>query len=186
MSKDIWQKFLEDNENAFSDLYRIYSKELFAYGVKIGFDEDACKDAIQDVFYSIYVNKTKLTHIENIEFYLMQCVRNRLFDMHNHQVKINQINYDDIIIQREDNVVEKIINKEKQLQIENAISQSLKKLSPTQRKIVYYHYQLNLELQEITTILKMSPAAVRKSLYRALQKLRASSSQFFHIFLSFF
>ncbi|NLJ01824.1 MAG: RNA polymerase subunit sigma-70, partial [Bacteroidales bacterium] len=83
MKRDAWQKFLNGDEASFGELYRRYFNELFAYGLKIGFNEEVCKDAIQDVFYKLFTSKSQLTHIQNIEFYLLQSVRNRLYDIHN-------------------------------------------------------------------------------------------------------
>lgn len=172
MSADSWQEFLQGNEDAFSELYCSYFNELYAYGLKIGFDEEICKDAIQDVFYKIYISHQQLTHIENIEYYLLHCLKNRLFDIHNLETKISYINYNDTILESESNVIERIIEKETELQKENKIKQSLKALPPKQRKIIYYHYQLNLSFNEIATLLEMNPEAVKKSTYRALQKMR--------------
>lgn len=185
MGADSWQKFLQGNEDAFSELYRFYFKELFAYGLKIGFDEEVCKDAIQDVFYKIYISRKQLTHIRDIELYLLHCMKNRLFDIYNVETKIDHINYDDIILENENSVVEKIIEKETQSQLEGKIKQSLRILPPKQRKIIYYHYQLNLSFNEIAMLLEMEPAAVRKSAYRALQKMK-ESRQLINPLLTFF
>lgn len=184
MSKEAWLKFLKGDETSFSELYHAYFNELFAYALKIGFDEETCKDAIQDVFFKIYTSRNQLTHIRNIEFYLLQCMKNRLFDIHNGEAKISHINYDDIILENENNVIEKIIEQETQSQLENKIKQSLKILSPRQRKIIYYHYHLNLSFGEIATLLEMEPGAVRKSASRALQKMR-ESQQLKNPFLTF-
>ncbi|SFK47964.1 RNA polymerase sigma factor, sigma-70 family [Porphyromonadaceae bacterium KH3CP3RA] len=174
MDVNSWKEFLQGDEKAFSSLYRSYFNELFAYGLKIGFDEEVCKDAIQDVFYRIYISRNQLTHIRNIESYLLHCLKNRLFDIHNLETKINHINYNDIILESENSVVEKIIEEETELQWESKIKQSLKTLPPKQRKIIYYHYQLNLSFDEIAALLDMTPEAVKKSTYRALQKMRGS------------
>lgn len=174
MGADSWQEFLQGDEDAFSELYCFYFNELFAYGLKIGFDEEVCKDAIQDVFYKIYISRQQLTHIRNIEFYLLHCLKNRLFDLHNVETKINHINYNEIIVERENSVVESIIEKETELQLEGKIKQSLKTLPPKQRKIIYYHYKLNLSFDEIALLLNMKPEAVKKSTYRAIQKMRES------------
>jgi RNA polymerase sigma factor (sigma-70 family) len=172
MSSGTWQQFLQGDENAFSELYRGYFNELLAYGLKTGFNEEVCKDAIQDVFYKIYVSRNQLTHVRNIEFYLLHCTKNRLFDIHNLENKIDCINYTDALQESEQNVVEKIIKKETELLLENKIRQTMKTLPPKQRKMIYYHYQLNLSCNEIAVILEMQPATVRKSIYRALQKMR--------------
>lgn len=176
MESNHWQKFLQGNEQAFSELYCFYFNELLVYGLKIGFDEEVCKDAIQDVFYKIYTSHEKLAHIRNIEFYLLHCLKNRLFDIHNVKTKINPIDYMDSILESENNVVEKIIEKETELQLENKIKQSLKILPPKQRKIIYYYYHLNLNYTDIATLLDMTPEAIKKSLYRALKKIKETSS----------
>ena len=172
MKANSWQEFLQGDENAFSELYRGYFNELFAYGLKIGFDKEVCKDAIQDVFYKIYISRKQLTHIQNIESYLLRSLKNRLFDIHNLEAKIDYINYEEIITEDENSVVEKIIEKETALQREDKIKQSLKTLPPKQRRIIYYHYQLNLSFDEIAVLLDMNPEAIKKSNYRALQKMR--------------
>jgi len=179
MEPNHWQKFLQGDEKAFSELYCNYYNELFAYGLKIGFGEDVCKDAIQDVFYKLYISHHQLSHIRNIEFYLLQCLKNRLFDIYNVKTKINPIDYMDSILESENNVIEKIIEKETELQLKNKIKQSLKILPPKQRKIIYYYYHLNLDYTDIATLLDMTPGAIKKSLYRALKKIKETSSSIF-------
>ncbi|WP_294083211.1 RNA polymerase sigma factor [Proteiniphilum sp. UBA5384] len=172
MRADSWQEFLQGDENAFSELYCLYFNELLAYGLKIGFDKEICKDAIQDVFYKIYTCHTQLTHIRNIESYLLHCLKNRLLDLYNVETKINHINYNEIIVESEDSVVERIIEKETELHLEDKIKHSLNALPPKQRKIIYYHYQLNLSFDEIAILLEMKPDTIRKSIHRAIQKMR--------------
>lgn len=182
MNADFWQEFLQGDEKAFSELYYKYFNELIAYGLKIGFGEEACKDAIQDVFHKIYISRKQLSHIRNIEFYLLQSVKNRLFDIHKSEAKNNPLNYDDIISENEGSIVEKIIEKEIQSQLKIKFEQSLRILPPKQRKIIYYQYQLNLSFAEIAILLEMKPEAVRKSAYRAIQKIK-ESRQFTNPFL---
>lgn len=174
MNTDSWIKFLGGDENAFSDLYRSYFNELFAYGLKIGFDEETCKDAIQDVFYKIYTSRKQLTHVRNIEHYLLHCLKNRLFDIHNAALRINDISHEHITVESDDTIIEQIIEKEMELQKELRLKKSLASLPAKQRKIIYFHYQLNLSFDEIATLLDMNPDTVKKSTYRALQKLRDS------------
>lgn len=189
MDQDSWHEFLQGNDDAFSELYRSFFNELFAYGLKIGFDKEVCKDAIQDVFYKIYTSRKRLSHISNIEFYLINCLKNRLFDIHNIETKINTINHNDILLESENSVVESIIEKETESLWKDEINKSLNTLSPKQRKIINYHYQLNLSFNEIATLLDMEPDAVRKSAYRALQKMRENrqlKNPFFTFFLILF
>lgn len=185
MKKEAWNRFLEGDEKSFSDLYQAYFGVLFAYATKLGFNEDTSKDAIQDVFYKIYISQKQLSHIKDAEFYLIQCLKNRLFDIHNSEAKIDYIDYDKIIIESGESVVESIIEKENQSLLKDKIKQSIATLPPRQRKIIYFHYQLNLSFDEIATLLEMTPEAVKKSAYRAILKLKEThhlkNSHLFHL-----
>jgi RNA polymerase sigma factor (sigma-70 family) len=185
MNVNSWQRFLEGDEESFSELYRYYFSELFAYGTRIGFNEEVCKDAIQDVFYKLFISKAQLTHIQNIEFYLIQSVRNRLYDLHNAETKIIRVNYDEVFQEHENSVIEEIIKQEKESTLRHQLENSLKLLPPKQRKIIHYRYQLNLSYQEIALLTNMGPEAVKKSLYRALKKLKEHSPDMMrhHLFI---
>ncbi|HBG79563.1 sigma-70 family RNA polymerase sigma factor [Petrimonas sulfuriphila] len=175
MGKEAWKRFLAGDERSFEALYNTYFPELFAYALKIGFNEETCKDAIHDVFFKLYASKNKLRHIQNIEFYLLGSVKNRLFDIHTIEHKIHEINYLDFFIENEKNIIEQIIDEERQLQLQKKLSHLLQTLPPRQRKIINYHYQLNLNYAEIGEILNLSPDAVKKTLYRALKKMKDNS-----------
>ena len=149
MELDHWQRFLEGDDSSFSELYDKYFHELLSYGLKIGFDTEQCKDAIQDLFLKIYASKEKLNHIRNIEFYLLHSLKNKLFDVYHKEIRINRINYEEIILRDSDNIIERLIDDEDQELIKSKIAQSLKTLRPKQSKIIYYYYHLKSAFQEL-------------------------------------
>src|SRR5690554_3111601 len=161
MGLGAWQQFLNDDNTAFTKLYQYYYNEMLAYGLKVGFEKKSVEDAIQDVFIKILLSKDKLRHVQNIEFYLLNSLKNRLYDFHNDKMKLQNVVLEDLKIENEDSAIEAIISTEKEEQLINEIKQTLKYISPKQRKIIYYHYHLNLSFNEIATILDTSPEAVR-------------------------
>lgn len=53
----IWKKFIDKKDDlSFSIVYDTYVEVLYAYGIHLGFRDELCKDAIQDVFYNIFIN----------------------------------------------------------------------------------------------------------------------------------
>jgi hypothetical protein len=53
----IWKKFIDEKDDlSFSIVYDTYVEVLYAYGIHLGFRDELCKDAIQDVFYNIFIN----------------------------------------------------------------------------------------------------------------------------------
>lgn len=175
MVTNSWHSFIEGNDSAFDEIYSQYFTELFAYGIKLGFDNDSCKDAIQDVFFNIYTSKNKLKHIKNIEFYLLRCLKNKLFDFHANEIQLNNINENELLLP--DNsltIIDEIIHEEKQVLLKEKLNRILKILSPKQKKIIYYYYNLDLDYNEIALILNNSPESVRKTIYRSLKKCKNS------------
>ncbi|MDD2938141.1 MAG: sigma-70 family RNA polymerase sigma factor [Proteiniphilum sp.] len=176
MVGEAWKKFIAGDDQSFAVLYHAYFSVLFAYALKLGFDKETCKDAIQDIFFKIYVSKKKLTHIQHIEFYLIRSLKNHLFDLHHDEHKIQEINYLDIFVENEKNIVEQIIDKEKETALKHEVSHLLQNLPARQRKIIHYRYEFNLSYVEIGAIMHLSADAVKKNLYRALKKMKDTST----------
>lgn len=186
MGLNLWQQFLNDDENAFSELYQYYYNEMLSYGLKIGFDRNSVEDAVQDVFIKILLSKNKLSYVKNIEFYLLNSLRNRLFDFHNKERKVQKLSHEEAVFDGDDSIIEAIIKNENEKQLVQEIRESLKHISAKQRKIIHFHYKLNLSFNEIATIFDSSPEAVRKSFNRALKKIKKDSSGNLKSFRSIF
>lgn len=179
MIKEAWQNFLKGDELSFTKIYHAYFNELFAYALKIGFDEETSKDAIQDVFFTVYTSKKKLCHIEHIEYYLLHCLKNRLFDIYNKDQKIKHINLIEMAIEQDGSFVEQMIKDESDKEMQHSLSLLLNTLSPKQRKIINYHYYLHLSFAEISEIVNISPEAVKKSIYRSINILKKTINRKF-------
>lgn len=167
-----WHQFIGGDDSAFSLVYETYRKKMCTYGIAIGFCEYLCNDAIQDIFCTLCLNRGKLEHVENVESYLLHCLKNRLFDIYKEQKKLNCTSYDNLIIDQDVDSIGKIINEENQLLINEEVQRLLKKLKPKQRKVVYCRFHHNLKFNEIGVLMDMSPDAVKKLLYRALKIMK--------------
>ena len=66
-----WQHFLHgtDREEAFSGIYRLSIHGMLSYGQSLGYDRETCQDVIHDIFYHLYQNKSRLSHVRNINVY---------------------------------------------------------------------------------------------------------------------
>ena len=167
-----WQKFIDGDNDALALIYERYFRKMCSYGIVIGFCEHLCKDAVQDVFCSIYDSRKKLGHVEDVEAYLLKCLKHRLFDIYKERKKINCVNCENLWIDLEDDLIDTIINEENQLMINNEVERLLKKLKPRQREVVYCRFHHNLKFNEIGVLMDMSPDAAKKLLYRTLKVMR--------------
>ncbi len=71
------------------------------------------------------------------------------------------------------------------MQLKHEISYLLQNLPPRQRKIVHYRYEFNLSYAEIGEIMHLSADAVKKNLYRALKKMKDTSTTHSSYFLTY-
>ena len=141
-----WLEFIDGNDTSFSLIYDVYHKRMIAYGIAIGFCEHLCKDAVQDVFYTICHSRKKLGHVENVESYLLHCLKNRLFDIYKIRKNTECLCSENSIIDQDTDSIGKIINEENQLLIKGEIERLFKKLKPEQKKVIYCRFYHNLKL----------------------------------------
>ena len=162
-----------NNNSTFSLIYETYKRKMHAYGIAIGFCEYLCHDAVHDIFSTLYTSKKKLEDIENLEIYLMHSMKNRLFDIYKEEKKKHSIDYmDNLTNDYEEGVADKLIAEENRQLMKEQVDRLLKKLPPKHREIVLCRFNYNLKYNEIAVMMKMTPDAVKKQLYRSLKLMK--------------
>jgi len=169
----IWQKFLQGGDDrSFSAIYNEYVDELYSYGIQWGFRDEICKDAIQDVFYKMYISRKSLKQIKNPAAYLLKSYRYRLIDILRKEVKTQYIDLSDHFFISENNILEQIIDAEESNLLKNKVEKLLNRLSGQQREALYMKFSLGLGYDEIGEILNINSDSVKKLIYRTMKKLR--------------
>lgn len=162
---------------AYARLYRAYVNELYSYGLSLGYGESMCMDAIHDVFCKMVVAGKDLSDIDNIKFYLLRSVKNRLLDIHHHGRKMD---YDDLIGQgfRADVTLadDSMVEGEEREQLVARVKALMDELTDTQREAIYLRYIQEMEYDHIAELLNITPESARKLVYRGLEKLRQQNA----------
>lgn len=174
MNTDLmWQKFInERDDTSFSLVYNTYVEALYAYGIHLGFRDELCKDAIQDVFYNIYVKKSELKKVKNPTAYLFKSYKYRLIDLARKEARIESIDPCGDSFALDVTILDNIIDAEESILLKNKVEKLLECLSGQQREAVYMKYMLGLGYDEISEILQINPDSVRKLMYRSMEKIR--------------
>ncbi|MGI6571991.1 MAG: RNA polymerase sigma factor [Fermentimonas sp.] len=171
----IWRKFIHEGDaSSFTIVYDTYVEVLYAYGIHLGFRDELCKDAIQDVFYSLYVKKNELRGIKNPAAYLFKSYKYRLIDLARKEGKIETIDSCGDSFTIDVTVLDNMIDAEESILLKNKVEKMLECLSGKQREILYMKYTLGLEYDEISEILQINPDSARKLVYRSMKKIRQS------------
>ena len=162
----------EDSNSAFILIYNTYIDELFSYGSGLGFNKHILKDAIQDVFFRLYLHRTSLRDIKNIKFYLFRSLKNRLLDICKTSMPTSDIADNELGYVLHLKINDELIDEEDQLIIQNKVKALLDLLTSRQREAIYLRFIQEMEYEEIGQLLKMTPQATRKLVFRAMERMR--------------
>ena len=69
---------MKNKQSLYKWLYETYENDLFSYGIAFGISKELLEDAIQDVFLYLYEREHKLLESQNMKFYLLNCLKNRI------------------------------------------------------------------------------------------------------------
>ncbi len=175
----LWQKFLKyGDDHSFSLIYNSHIDKLYSYGIHLGFHSEECKDAIQDVFYKLYLSSENLSRVNNIAAYLFTSLKNRLIDMSRKDSRIQKVELINQSFSIDVTILDDIIDAEKAVLLKNKVEELLASLTPQQREAVYLRYMHDLNYTEISELLDINPDSARKLMFRAMKKLREQTADY--------
>lgn len=165
-------EIVDGQEASYACLYNKYVKDLFSYGMGLGFEREVIKDAIQDVFLKLLSNTKILKEVTNVKFYLLRSLKNRLLDIHKNKIIYNEIDAEGLEFSIKVSVLDDLIEKEDREILEHRIQNLLSNLTNRQREAISLRYMHEMEYEEIALLLEMTPKATRKLVSRAMERLR--------------
>lgn len=175
----LWQKFLKyGDDHSFSLIYNSHIDKLYSYGIHLGFHSEVCKDAIQDVFYKLYISSENLNGVNNIAAYLFTSLKNRLIDISRKDSKIQKVELINQSFSIDVTILDDIIDAEKAVLLKSKVEELLASLTPQQREAVYLRYMHDLNYNEISELLDINPDSARKLMFRAMKKLREQTADY--------
>jgi RNA polymerase sigma factor (sigma-70 family) len=174
---DLWQRFLQGNKEALSEIYLLYHDDLFRYGMRLSKgNENIVKDCIQDLFLKLWKNRYSISNtIIGIKPYLFKAYRHHIFDSVELRKPQSEITNDvdsifEIVYSHEDFLISNEVNEV----LQKKVIDILNVLSPRQREAIYLRYFEELDFDSISQIMNMNIQSVRNLLTRGLQAMRQS------------
>lgn len=173
MNQDfLLKQFISGDKTIYSQIYKQYVNLLYNYGISLNFSHDTCMDAIHDVFCKLYTSKKDLDKIDNIKYYLLRSLKNRLLDIYKHNKGMSYEDVSELPFSIGVTVVDFIIDKEEQEQLKKKVESLLASLTDRQREAIYLRFMQDLEYEEIGQLLNITPESVRKLVYRGFEEIR--------------
>ncbi len=170
----LWQAFREGSEDAYAALYQQYVGLLYSYGCRICGDEDLVKDCLQDLFLTLWRTRQQLGVTDSIKYYLFRSLRRQIARKRNRPE--NQLLDQNDTLPADYSAEEEFIVREESDLRHKTLEAALSHLSERQREAIFLRFYQNMEFEEIAGILEITPRAVYKLIYRAIDTLQKSYS----------
>lgn len=173
LPSDIWCQFVSGDYSRFRSLFTGYYEGLYGYGIKLCKDPELVKDAIQNLFISVWERREDLTHITSPNVYLYVSLRRNILRVRKQQARMKDISDD---VKNEIEIYfgteELIIKAESREEQKEVLKEALNQLSNKQKEVLYLHYYNGMSYGEIEEILSINRQSVRNHMYRAMETLR--------------
>ncbi len=179
------KQFAKGDPSFLAGIYNRYANELLSYGTGLGFEREAIKDAIHDVFCHLFTHRNKyIETIRKIKPYLFKSLRNRLINMVSSGVEEVDISGQEHYFSVKVNIVDQMIQEEERRYLQDKIGKYLNCLTNRQREAIYLRFMQELDYDEIAELLQITPHSVRKLISSAIIRMREQKISFLTIPLS--
>lgn len=170
----LWESFLNGDLKAWEQIFKLFYKDLYGYGLKLSARPELTKDCIHELFVVLWERREKLDKAVSIKAYLLASLRRSLLKKIQKK-RIHYVEWEDKIhsmIEVQFSVEEVIIRDEIKLHKRNALYDALETLPDRQKEILYLKYFHGMTYDEIEEILSINYQSIRNHIYRAVKKLR--------------
>ncbi|MBT31624.1 MAG: hypothetical protein CMO01_18365 [Thalassobius sp.] len=159
---EIWDEFRSGNPNALGFIYNKYANDLFNYGYRLYPNREIVKDAIQEMFLTLWKNRENLNKVKSIKNYLYFSVRRKIIRDVKNIGQYNSLDFNnDFIIPAE-------IKEDKYQSLLLKIDQ----LSSRQKEVIFLKFYNKLSNEVIAEVMEINKQSVYNLIHDALKKLK--------------
>ncbi len=161
---------LNGDEIAFKQLFSLFSSGLSRFTYSILKNKELSEEVVSDVFFKIWVHRTKISEIENFKAYLFTSARNISLNYLNKEKRDRAVLLEDVVVPLPINEIcpeSELISKE----LKEAIGRAINHL-PERCKLIYSLAKIEqLKYKEIALILDISVKTIDHQLTIAVRKI---------------
>ena len=171
--ENVWSRFKTGDQEAFAILYNLHVDKLYSFGTKLCKDEEAVKDALQELFLELFLKREKIkVSPENLKFYLLLALKRNLIKKLQSDRKTTHHFNETVDFEPVYSIEFQIIEQEQDAEINRKVLNALNQLPNKQKEAVYLRFNEALEYTDIAAILEITVESVRKQVHRALKTVR--------------
>ncbi|MBL7733820.1 MAG: sigma-70 family RNA polymerase sigma factor [Chitinophagaceae bacterium] len=177
---ELLQCISENDEGAFSEIYRRYAAQMFITAFNILRRRAGAEDAVQDIFITLWKRRSGL-QIDSLKAYLRQAVRYRALRMYKDEKK------DDSFYARLAQATSDILQDDPVIfrNIQQLLQKIILTLPRDQQLIYRLHREQRLTYAEIAKRLDISVKTVEKKMSKSLKSIRPQLDKLLFLILAF-
>ena len=169
----LWKDMISGNKKSFEDLYNQYFQALINYGFRITKNENLIEDAVQELFISIWNNRTNLSEVNEVKFYLFRSLKNKILRQLEKDIfdKSEDVDvYLDYLISISEE--QKKIDSEQFDANLDTLQRAIAHLPIRQQEVINLKYFHDFTLDEIAKLMDVNKQSVSNLLFRSYAILR--------------
>ena len=169
----LWKDMISGNKKSFEDLYKQYFQALINYGFRITKNENLIEDAVQELFISIWNNRTNLSEVNEVKFYLFRSLKNKILRQLEKDIfdKSEDVDvYLDYLISISEE--QKKIDSEQFDANLDTLQRAIAHLPIRQQEVINLKYYHDFTLDEIAKLMDVNKQSVSNLLFRSYAILR--------------
>ncbi|MFD2999387.1 RNA polymerase sigma factor [Pontibacter toksunensis] len=168
---ELWINFKNGSEGDFTLLYREYAPTMFRYGSKLSKDRELVKDAIQQVFFTLWKSKENISTPLSVKNYLLKALRceiiKKLTRGITHEALPEEYCFESATSYEADLIALQTSEHNRE-----RLASVLAQLPDRQREVIFLKYYSNLKYEEISAVMGIEQQSVYKLTYKAIEKLQ--------------
>ncbi len=173
-NRDHWDQMLGGDQRALFELYNNLYFHLIRFGLKINADDELVKDCVNQVFLNLWDKRVRLPKVENVEGYVMTCLKRCMLD------QLTYLNKTNVALNKmlsEKNTVQlsyeqMLINVQNDDEIKHKLSTAIQKLTPRQMELIQLKFFEGLSYDQIAEKTSQSVKTAYNTIYEAIKSLR--------------
>lgn len=151
---------------AFAQLFALYRDKVFSAAWKITGVRAAAEDAVQDIFLKVWLQREKLTEINNFPAWLNTLTKYHIYN------ELRKVAYEHAFLKEmlaeESTDMQQVDFQE----LQNLLHKAVANLSPQQQRVYLLSREEDLKYHEIAERLNIAPSTVKTHMIEALRHIR--------------
>ncbi len=160
----------QEDDRAFKQFFDLFAGRLYQFSFSFVKNKSLAEEAVSDVFLKVWLNRTELVNIQNIEAYLFKATYNTSLNYFDELKRKKAISLEELEVDLSVNLIcpeTEFINKELKELIECAIENL-----PPRCKIIYKMAKVEqMKYKEIADLLEISVKTINHQLSIALRRV---------------